>query len=193
MTIRPQRAALVAMLFVALCSLPALARPAAVDRTRHATLYVGQNGLATPIPLYEGTTYPDGGIRTSVAELSRFFAALLGDGSLDGRRVLQPQSVQEMRRMQFTAARKPDNVDVAEKNSGLFWQTKFNTTRVGHGGSDPGIKTEMLASLDGRVGVIVFANTSLAGEEMGYYNAVLQELWKQAEVAARRVNRHEGG
>lgn len=187
MTIRPQRAALVAMLFAALCSLPALARPAAVDRTRHATLYVGQNGLATPIPLYEGTTYPDGGIRTSVAELSRFFAALLGDGSLDGRRVLQPQWVQEMRRMKFTAARKPDNVDVAEKNSGLFWQTKFNTTRVGHGGSDPGIKTEMLASLDARVGVIVFANTSLAGEEMKHYNEVLQEVWRQAEGKALQL------
>lgn len=160
---------------------------AAVDRTRHATLYIGQNSLATPIPLYEGITYPDGGVRTSVAELSRFFAALLGDGSLDGRRVLKPESVQTMRRFQFTAASKPDNVDLAEKNSGLFWQTKFNTARVGHGGSDPGIKTEMLASPDGRVGVIVFSNTSLAGEEMKHYYGVVEEVWKEAEAEAGRM------
>ena len=39
-----------------------------VDLTNHSTLFVSQNGHIIPIPLYGGTTYPDGGVRTSVAE-----------------------------------------------------------------------------------------------------------------------------
>jgi len=34
-----------------------------------------ENGRIKSIPLYEGTTYPDGGVHTSVDELSRFFMA----------------------------------------------------------------------------------------------------------------------
>lgn len=153
----------------------------AADRARHSTLYMSDGGLAVPIPLYTGTTYPDGGVRTSVADLSRFFAAMLGDGAYDGARILQRPSVEEMRRFQFTPSRKPQNVALDEKNSGLFWATKFNVTRVGHGGSDPGIKTEMLASLDGDVGVILFSNTSLPGD-MDAYFGMLEALWTHAEA-----------
>lgn len=154
---------------------------AGVDRARHARLYVAQDGLSIPIPLYEGTTYPDGGVRTSVADLSRFFVALLGDGSVDSRRILAKASVAELRRFQFDAANKPDNVDLAEKNSGLFWATKFNTSRVGHGGSDPGLKTEMLANRTGDIGVILFTNTSLGEEGGGHYVAIFRALWARAE------------
>lgn len=153
----------------------------AVDRARHSTLHMSDGVLAAPIPLYTGTTYPDGGVRTSVSDLSRFFAALLGNGAYEGGRILQPPSVEEMKRFQFTPARKPKNIELANKNSGLFWATKFGATRVGHGGSDPGIKTEMLASLNGDVGVILFSNTSLPGE-MDAYFVMLEELWKFAEA-----------
>jgi CubicO group peptidase (beta-lactamase class C family) len=137
-----------------------------VPPQRHAQLYVAQNGLSIPIPLYGGTTYPDGGVRTSVADLSRFFLALLNDGAYDGGRILQRRSVREMLRFQYTAANTPDNVALDEKNSGIFWATKYNVTRIGHGGSDPGVKTEMLSDLDKRVGVVVFTNTSLDDAEM---------------------------
>src|SRR5688572_14412432 len=74
-------------------------------------------------------------------------------------RILEKRSVDEMLRFQFTPSSKPGNIDLKEENAGLFWSTKFNVTRVGHGGSDPGIKTEMLANLSKDVGVIVFTNT----------------------------------
>lgn len=167
-----------------------------IDRSRHAKLYVAQDGMTIPIPLYQGTTYPDGGVRTSVADLSKFFIALLDGGAYEGMRILDRRSVDEMQRFQFTPSRKPDNLDLAEENSGLFWSTKFNVTRVGHGGSDPGIKTEMLANLSKDVGVIVFSNTSLAGADMKHYAAIFLDLWKHAEalklqgsVASRREAR----
>lgn len=146
-----------------------------------ATLYVSQDGIAMPIQPYALTTWPDGGLRTSVNDLGKFFAALLSGGEGNGARVLQRASVDEMLRLQFTADTAPDNMDVTEKNSGLFWQTMFNTRYVGHGGSDPGVKTEMLATRDHRLGVILFTNTS--GEDtVKAHNEILQAVFAHAEL-----------
>jgi hypothetical protein len=71
-----------------------------------------------------------------------------------------------------------------EKNSGLFWQSKYNVTRIGHGGSDPGVMTDMLASLSKDVGVVLFCNTSLAGADTKAYTNVFSALWKRAEELA---------
>lgn len=150
----------------------------------YSKLYVAQNGMTIPIPPYELTIYPDGGVRTSVSDLSHLFIALLGDGAYEGARILNRRSVEEMVQLQWNDSNKPDNVNVSGEdsvNSGLFWATKFDVTRIGHAGSDPGVKTEMLASLSKDVGVILFANTSLSGDEAGHHVAIFRELWKQAE------------
>jgi CubicO group peptidase (beta-lactamase class C family) len=142
-----------------------------IDRARHAKLYDASEGKAVEIPLYGLATYPDGGLRTSVADLSRFFLALLGGGELDGVRILGPASAAEMMRLQYTAENRPENVVLAEKNSGIFWSTKMDVTFVGHGGTDPGVHAEMLA--DGiaaepskRVAAIVVTNTTLGEGRM---------------------------
>ena len=149
---------------------------------KHSKLYVSQSGMAIPIQLYGVTTYPDGGVRTSVADLSKFFIALLNEGEYEGTRILQKRTVDEMLRFEYTAANKPENVDLKEKNSGIFWQSKFNVTRMGHGGSDPGLKTEMLTDLSKDIGVILFTNTSLDDQGMRSYSAIFEALWKQAEA-----------
>ena len=147
-----------------------------VEPARHAKLYVVQNDLTIPISLYEGTTYPDGGVRTSVADLSKFFIALLSDGVYDETRILTKRSIDEMLRFQYTRSHKPDNVILEEKNSGLFWSTKFDVTRIGHGGSDPGLKTEMLANLSKDIGVILFTNTSLPEQDMRQFTDIFIEI-----------------
>lgn len=152
-----------------------------VNVANHSTLFVSQNGMTIPIPLYGGTTYPDGGVRTSVADLSKFFVALLNGGVYQGARILDAPMAAEMQRFQFTDANRPENYPAAEGNSGLFWRTKFNGQRVGHGGNDPGLQTEMLADLDGRVGVIMFLNTSLSGQDTRASAAIFDALWQYAE------------
>jgi len=149
---------------------------------KHATLYVAQDGITIPILPYGLTTYPDGGVRTSVADLSKFFIALLGDGSHDGARILDAASVQEMTRFQFHQANKPANMALNKENSGLFWGTKMSVTRVGHGGSDPGLKTEMLANLQKDIGVILFINTSLSEQDMRHYVSLYKAVWAHAEA-----------
>ncbi|RZJ82855.1 MAG: class A beta-lactamase-related serine hydrolase [Massilia sp.] len=147
-----------------------------------STLYIGQEGFSIPIPQYGLSTYPDGGVRTSVSELSRFFIALLDGGQYRGSRILDAASTAEMLRFQYTEANKPDNVKLQEKNSGLFWSTKMDVTYIGHGGSDPGVHTEMLSDLSKDVAVILFVNTSLSGAETKVYTALMEDLWRHAAV-----------
>jgi CubicO group peptidase (beta-lactamase class C family) len=151
-----------------------------VDLASHSRLYVVQNGFVIPIPLYGGTTYPDGGLRTSVADLSTFFVMLLNGGEHGGTRILDAEIAAEMTRFQFTDANRPKNFPATSGNSGLFWRTKFGGTRVGHGGSDPGIQTEMLADLSGEIGVVMLVNTSLSGDEQRATAAIFDALWEQA-------------
>jgi len=149
---------------------------------RQSQLYATQDGWAIPILNYEMTTYPEGGVRTSVADLSKFFAALLDGGVYEGARILDQRMADEMLRLQFTDSNKPANVNPQKLNSGLFWATKYGATRIGHNGSDPGVRTEMLANLTKDIGVIMFANTSLPGQDDRRYTAIHQELWKRAEM-----------
>lgn len=153
----------------------------------HSTLYVAQDGFSIPIPPYGVTTYPDGGVRTSVADLSRFFIALLDGGQYQGTRILDPSSATEMLRFQYTDSNKPDNVLLGEKNSGIFWSTKFNVTRIGHGGSDPGVRTEMLSDLQKHVAVVLMVNTSVPETESKVYASLLDDLWQHAATLERRA------
>ena len=153
-----------------------------IPPANHARLYVAQ-GPRIPIPLYEGTTYPDGGVRTSVSDLAKFFAALLNEGSYKGARILAKPLAQEMLRFQYTAANKPENVNIQGEdsvNSGIFWATKYDVTRIGHNGSDPGVRTVMLADPSREVGVILFTNTSVHDEESEPYFKIFDALWAQA-------------
>ena len=72
-----------------------------------------------------------------------------------------------MLRFQYTESNKPDNVNLSNEdsvNSGIFWETRFDVTRIGHNGSDPGVRTVMLSYLAREVGVVLFVNTSLSGK-----------------------------
>lgn len=153
-----------------------------IPPAKHARLYVAQ-GVRIPIPLYEGTTYPDGGVRTSVSDLARFFVALLNDGKYGGARILDKKSVDEMLRFQYTSANRPGNVNLQGEdsvNSGIFWATKFDATKIGHNGSDPGVRTIMLADPNKEIGVILFTNTSMPDEATGSYFDIFDALWTQA-------------
>lgn len=130
----------------------------------HTQLYVQDQSGTRRIEPYALPSYPDGGLRMSVEDLALYFAMLLSGGALDGVRVIDREALAEMQRFQWTQQHKPDDYDLAEGNSGLFWRTKFNGERVGHGGNDPGVAAEMLTDADGRVGIVFVSNTSLHGD-----------------------------
>lgn len=148
---------------------------------KHSKLYSNQGDSIKEIPLYEITTYPDGGIRTSVNDLSKFFISLLNDGKYQKTRILKKETVEEMVRFQHTETNKPDNVNINKLNQGIFWATKLGATRMGHNGSDVGVRTFMLSDLNKEIGVIIFFNTDLNEENEGKYFDIYEELYRYGE------------
>ena len=151
-----------------------------IDINKHSKLYEKKGDSIVQIQLYEGTTYPDGGIRTSVQELSTFFICLLNEGKYKKTRILKKETIEEMLRFQYTELNKPDNVKLNKVNQGIFWATKLSATRIGHNGSDPGVRTFMLTDLTKEIGVIVFFNTSLSEEEGKFFD-IYDELYKYGQ------------
>jgi CubicO group peptidase (beta-lactamase class C family) len=155
-----------------------------IKMANHSKLYKKEGDITKAIQLYGATTYPDGGVRTSVSDLSKFFICLLNGGELNGVRILKNETVSEMVKFQFTALAKPENVSLDEINSGIFWATKRNVKRIGHAGNDPGVHTEMLSDLSKEVGVIVFVNTGIITKsgEVDYraFFSISDEFWKYA-------------
>ena len=103
---------------------------------------------------YSHPNYPDGFLRTSVNQLSRYLRAYLGRGEFAGRRILTVGSIEQL----FTDQR----VGV-DRTEGLTWYgvaPVAGEVAWGHGGSDPGSNTDFRLLLDRGVGAIVFANTN---------------------------------
>ena len=157
-----------------------------IKLANHAKLYNRRGDVTKPVQLYGLTTYPEGGVRTSVSDLANFFICLLNGGEYQGARILKERSVEEMLKFQYTASNKPENVELNEINSGIFWATKRNVLRIGHAGNDPGVRTEMLSDLSKEVGVILFVNTEItsSGGEPDFkpFFSMSDELWKYAQT-----------
>lgn len=152
-----------------------------INIQNHSKLYKQQGDSIVQIQLYEGITYPDGGIRTSVYELSNFFICLLNNGRYKNKKLLKTETVKEMLRFQFTETNKPENVELKSLNSGIFWATKLGATRIGHNGSDPGVRTFMLSDLSKEIGIILFFNTSLNEEQESIYFEIYDEIYQYAQ------------
>ena len=102
---------------------------------------------------YNHPNFPDGFLRTSVRQLSRFARAYLNRGVLDGRRILEETTIQEMFQTQ--------NVE-SSRTQGLTWYSGAPVRGQevwGHGGSDPGINTDIRLVPNERVAAIAFINT----------------------------------
>jgi CubicO group peptidase (beta-lactamase class C family) len=124
---------------------------AELDRTLVAMAYGYRGGRFEPYGLYGYPDYPDGQLRTSARHLAHHLLAFMEFGRLDGVRILQEETVREMRRSQI-----PDLVD----GQGLIWYAFRRAGRrlIGHNGGDWGVATQMYFRPDDGVGVVVLAN-----------------------------------
>jgi CubicO group peptidase (beta-lactamase class C family) len=136
-----------------------------IDETKHAIPYGSANvprlsassdrnndtddSEYHPHCLYSFTNYPDGLIRTSVNDLSRFLRAYIGSGTFQTTRILDESTIEKM-------------LTVSHDRQGLCWRTARHVandnTIWGHGGGDPGVSTTMDFNQRDQVGVIVFSN-----------------------------------
>ncbi len=155
-----------------------------IDRSRHVTPYtwveggvargpkwggrplgvIRESGPSLDQPLEDGfepncaynhPNYPDGFLRTSVDDLSRYAIALLAGGVREGHRVLPASTLVEMMT--------PELVTPPGRKQGLTFYSTGNLngeTIWGHSGSDPGVNTNMSLLPDRGLGAIVFTNTN---------------------------------
>lgn len=96
--------------------------------------------------------YPSGQLRSSPYDLGRFLAAYANGGTLDGARILEAATVEEI-----LSPQAPD----VEPTQGVFWYWSKADDRdvVGHSGGDYGVSTYMFLDPETGVGVVVLLNT----------------------------------
>jgi len=133
---------------------------------------VVQNGTAVPVKwngasylpscLYTFPNYPDGLVRTSAREFSRFVSAIVCEGEFEGHRVVQPATLGEMFREQFPKAFRPPSWPAVQ---GLAWyaiRAPDSNLIWLHTGADPGIRTVVMCYPSRKSAVLLFANTAPA-------------------------------
>lgn len=104
--------------------------------------------------LYSFPNCPDGLIRKSVQDLSRFLRAYINDGAYGNKKILKKETIRTM-------------LSVEHFGRGLCWsklKLKSGGAAWGHGGGDPGISTPMLFRPKDGVGVIMFFNCDSPGK-----------------------------
>jgi CubicO group peptidase (beta-lactamase class C family) len=110
--------------------------------------------LHSNIPLckYSFPTYPDGGIITSVRELSIFLRAMINDGTYENIQILQKETIDKMLTVYIEE-------EGAEQLQGLCWNKSIFKSFWGHSGGDYGIHTYMYLNRANSVGIITFQNS----------------------------------
>jgi CubicO group peptidase (beta-lactamase class C family) len=106
-------------------------------------------------PHFELGTIPAGNLYTSAVDLARFLSFLFAEGAVDGRQVVQPETLAEMFTPQLTSE---------ESGFGLgFYVGQFrDRKKVSHSGAVYGFSSSLVAIPDLKVGVIVLANEDIA-------------------------------
>ncbi len=134
-----------------------------VEMRNFVTRYTGKKHIA--IPFYELTTYPDGGLKSSIADMTLYLQEMLR-GFFDQGSLLTRESYAVLFENQL-------NVPSRER-SGIFWDVFGSEGEgdVGHSGSDPGIMTFMYFKPETKIGKILFVNT-------GHYNEDVIRVWQE--------------
>lgn len=109
----------------------------------------------TESPLFDLGTLPAGNLFTSVEDLARFLSCLFADGKVNGKQILEPDSLAEMWTPQLTDS---------DSGFGLgFSVGEFRDhRRISHSGAVYGFSSSWIGIPELKVGVVVLANEDIA-------------------------------
>ena len=105
--------------------------------------------ITNPNPHYTFPDYPNGGLRTTVLDLSKFLSAIIQNGTLNGTQILTASSVAAMKTLQYGST---------EQCLSFYYETKNGKKYLGHSGGEKGVTTEMYYDTNTNIGIIVFNN-----------------------------------
>ena len=134
---------------------------------------------------------PAGGLNASVNDMSRFICMILADGAIDGRRIIQPETLHEMLRPQNDAVALDQGFQI-----GLGWMLGglggINIKNVGpvahHSGATIYHRAQLIVLPQVKLGIIVLANSS-GGQQV--VNKIATEALKLAIVAKTGLKQPE--
>jgi CubicO group peptidase (beta-lactamase class C family) len=127
-----------------------------LDRTHIAMPYKGED--LAPQGFYGYSDYPDGQLRTSAPQLSRFLIMFAQNGEYKQQRILKSATVDEMKREQIGSLR---------PGQGLAWYTETHGGRetLGHNGLDDGVRTNMFFDPKTGSGYVLLMNGTETSSE----------------------------
>lgn len=134
-----------------------------IPKKRHIRYY---NELKNVVPKYYIITYPDGGLYSSVEDMTIYLQEMMKgyDGEIS---ILRKDSFREMMKKQFSGE---------ELYDGICWDLSYDGL-IGHAGNDFGTATLMYFSPKTGIGRILFTNITIENEEQedafyGIYNTL---------------------
>jgi len=108
-----------------------------------------------PYPHFGNPQYPDGGIRTSIKDLSLFVESLLNNKDKQGNALLSQELYKEMFQLQLN--------EVVSDNQRFFWRDN-SMGLTGHMGSDLGVFTALYFDTKTKTGFIILMNRGMDGQ-----------------------------
>jgi CubicO group peptidase (beta-lactamase class C family) len=164
-----------------------------VDTSRHSKLYEykNENENYKIYPKYGLTTYPDGGLRTTINDLSKFMIFLANRGKYQNNIIICDSIIDSMFTTQFETGELDKYFQFDDVNN---WGLNLEINEldngqivVGHSGSDPGVATQLWYNIDTEIGIILFINTR--DFEYEYQTKMVKALWDFGEKYTKTISR----
>ena len=112
--------------------------------------------VVRPLP-HDARLYPAGTMYSNLNDLARFAVACLNEGKIDGKQIINPNVIEQMktpRGKQLSAA------DEISYGFGLFMNRERGVQKYWHDGSMTGYTAQTLFVPEKRLGIIILSNTN---------------------------------
>ena len=133
---------------------------------------------------YGYPTYPDGQIRTTVTDYTKFLQLIMHDGKFNGKQLIKEELINEFLKIQYPKTNKWQAIswNYNEFENFIFY---LNLPHLpAHTGGDPGIATAVFFDKEKKGAVLLFLNTRLNNFRgvKSMYLDVLKRLAKDASI-----------
>jgi CubicO group peptidase (beta-lactamase class C family) len=116
------------------------------------------------VKTYCSLSYPDGSLKTSCADLTKYLVEMLKGYDKKGGILLDETNYTTLFAPRYTSANLPTDMDEKEPNRAIFW-AHTRTGRISHTGGDLGVSAFISFNPATKTGRIVMLNTQLDGDD----------------------------
>ncbi|MCP5098820.1 MAG: beta-lactamase family protein, partial [Chloroflexi bacterium] len=149
---------------------------------RLATGYEYADSDYLPVPFFYIRYTPEGGLRTTANDMSRFLLALLNDGTYDGGHILNEATTASMLTPQFRPQPQMSGISY-----GLFEHLENGRQLFLRDGDGVGTRSRMVLFPDEEMGFFISYNSGSSALRLDIINAILDRYYPTEELALSNV------